>query len=103
MQIDIKPDDIDKMVKDAIMKSALGEAIAHNIRERLEDKSSWNPISSAIGDRLKTIATELMMTEPFKSQIEAAVRDRIASFVTGDALADAVKALATRMINNADR
>jgi hypothetical protein len=103
MQIDIKPDDIDRLVKDAIMKSALGEAISKTIRERIEDRSTWSPIASAVGDRLKAIALEVLDQEPFKSQIEAAVRDRIQSFLTGEALAEAVKALASRMINNAER
>ena len=75
MQIEIKPEDIDKYVKDAVMKSTVGQSFAVHIEKEIKDMmaSYRNPIKQFIQDVLKDYVKDYMHNPEIKSQIIASI------------------------------
>lgn len=102
MQIEIKPDDIDRLVKDALMKSAFGDALKAAITNIFASDRYDNPFKIALTESARAIVADIMREPEFIEPVRAAVRDKLASMVTDGALEEAVKVLLARMIRNAD-
>lgn len=96
IQIDIKPDDIDKLVKEAIMKSALGDAITKSISSVLGNSYN-NPIETAIKQYVIEVSGKVLR-EQYESQVREAVTKFIAEKVNGEMLKTVTEAVVTKMV-----
>lgn len=102
MQIEIKPDDIDRLVKEALMKSAFGDSLKAAITNIFASDRWDNPFKVALNEQAKRIVAEIMREPEFIEPVRAAVRNKLASMVTDGALEAGVKAMMEKMIRNAD-
>lgn len=102
MQIEIKPDDIDRLVKDALMKSAFGDALKAAITNIFASDRWDNPFKIALNEQAKKIVEQIMQEPEFSEPIRAAVKAKLAELVNGGALEEGVKAMVAKMIRNAD-
>jgi hypothetical protein len=102
MQIEIKPEDIDKLVKDALMKSALGDGITKAVRDIFASDRWDNPFKIALNDQAKLIVGEMMREPEFVEPLKAAVRKRFQDMVDTNVFEEAAKAIVTKMLKNAD-
>lgn len=83
MEITIKPDDVDKLVREAILKSALGEGIAKAVKDLLTPGNGYRatPVEDAIKAYVAQIARDVL-TEVYADQIRAEVTKQLAEKVT---------------------
>lgn len=81
IEINIKPEDVDALVKDAIMKSAFGKTIQDAINKVLNAHSYNSPIEDVLKKHISDVAKTLMQTE-WKEKLDNAVRSAIAARLT---------------------
>lgn len=81
IEINIKPEDVDALVKDAILKAGIGKTIEASVAKVLAPHSYDNPIDRELKSYITTVVRELLETE-FKDQLCAAVRAALAAKVT---------------------
>lgn len=75
MQIEIKPAEIDQYVKDAIMKSTVGQSLAVHIEKEIKEMMNnyRNPIKQFMQDILKTYVEDYMKQPEIKSKLIEAI------------------------------
>lgn len=75
MQIEIKPNDIDDYVKDAVLKSSIGSSLEKAIKECMEEIfSSYNsPIKKIINDYISVLVREFIGKPENLSTIQKAI------------------------------
>lgn len=75
MEINIKPEDIDVYVKNAIMESSLGKNIKEGIEKALKDlfSSYRNPIEEIMKRYLESLVKEYLSQEDIKPKIMTAI------------------------------
>lgn len=79
MEITIKPDEIDKYVKDAIINSTVGKIISEKVTKQMNDivNRNWdNPIDDLIKHILRATVRDLLETEENKEIIKKAVKEK---------------------------
>jgi hypothetical protein len=75
MQIEIKPDDIDQYVKDAIMKSTVGQSLCVEIDRGIQDlmKGYNSPIKNFMNKVLENFVKEYMERPEIKEMVMQAI------------------------------
>lgn len=78
LKIDINPEDINKMVSEAILKSAIGPALTKVIEEEVSklSRSYDNPIAPVVRQIIHQTIRDLILNE-FKEPIEKHVRENL--------------------------
>lgn len=74
MQIEIKPEDIDNIVKQAILQSAVGKTIEEAIKKALTGYD--NPVDKAIKELVGTFARQLI-DEKYRAAVTVLVAEHI--------------------------
>lgn len=86
LQINMTPEDIDRFVKDAILKSGVGKAIEETVQKALT--SGYNsPIDAAVQQIVRQMIVEILSEEPYRSQVREAVIATISSRLKDTTLA----------------
>jgi len=83
LTIEIKPEDIDRLVREAVTKSMIGTSIQQQVTKVLSGYDS--PIDKAIREVVSTVALQLMR-EKFTEQITTLVTDSMQKKVTKEVL-----------------
>ena len=75
MEINIKPEDIDVYVKNAILESTLGTNIKEGIEKALKDLFSGyrNPVEEIMKKELERLVKDYLEQESVKSQVMIAI------------------------------
>jgi uncharacterized membrane-anchored protein YjiN (DUF445 family) len=100
LTIDIKPEDIDRLVKEAVTKSMIGTAIQATVSKVLSGYDS--PIDKAIKDVVSTVALQLMR-EKFGALISEIVAGEMERKVTKEVLDAIVNTAMDKLIQAAQR
>ncbi len=102
MEITIKPDDVDKLVREAILKSALGEGIAKAVKDLLTPGNGYRatPVEDAIKSYVGKIANEVL-AEIYADQIRAEVTKQLAEKVTPQMIEELSSGSIQRMLTAA--
>lgn len=103
MHIEIKPDDIDKMVKDALMKSAIGDGLVKAVKDIFASDRWDNPFKVALNHQSGLLVAEMMREPEFSDPLKVAIRKKFSEMIETNVLEDVAKAMVTAMIKNADR
>ena len=85
MQIEITPNDIEKMVKEAILKSSIGTAVQKAVSSVVNSSSYNNPIDDEIRKVVTEIAKELIK-ENYGPEIRTLVAEAMEKRVTKETL-----------------
>lgn len=93
--INLTSEDIDKYVKEAIVKSLIGDSLSKTIQNMLVGFD--NPIERALKPIIQNIAYEIIM-DNFEPQIREQLTKIIAESVTTEMTASVVKASAKNLI-----
>lgn len=92
-ELAIDPEAINRYVADRVLESALGDVLRKVVDEEVKKLSTSynNPIAPVVQ---RFIADEVrrLITEEFKEQIEAVVRERVTEQFTADLLAKSFEA-----------
>lgn len=80
MEIEIKPDDIDKYIKDAIIKSSIGKNVIDAINKAIKDLFGGynNPIERFVSEEIKIMVNQYMNSEDIKPKILEAIAKGLA-------------------------
>ena len=98
INIEIKPEDIDELIKDTLIQKGLGKSIADAVTSVL-NKAYDNPIEKALQSYVGEIATELIKNK-FAEQIKTAIASEIERRVTFE-LIDSTVQKAIRKVESA--
>jgi hypothetical protein len=102
LEIEIKPEHIDEMVRSAIMSAGLGKMINDMLGAALRSGSYNNPVENALRSAVQSIAADLIETR-FKESITGAVTVMVEKIVTKeaiDAMAEAASKQLIRALND---
>lgn len=82
LNVNIDPEQINKMVADAVLESALGDAVKKVINEQVKKLSSSynNPLESVVQQHIVNMIRDTLVTEyadDFKSKVHKAVADKM--------------------------
>lgn len=101
LEINLTPDDIDRLVKDSIMKAGFGKAIEEGVKRAIAPGYD-NPIEKAMKAYVIEVADNLLRTK-FADQIKEIVTTYINQNVTGEVLEKITNVSLTEMIVAAKR
>lgn len=77
-QIDVKPEDIEAAVKDAIIKSSLGEFLNKAVRSALHNYGFTNAIEEVIKNILVQEARKMIETDPeFQAKLHEVIKTKL--------------------------
>jgi len=94
MELTISPEDIDRLVRETIMKSAFGDTITKAVNNALSGYNS--PVDDAVKKLVGSVATDVIR-EKFDEEIRALVTAAIEKRVTQSMLESIVDAATERM------
>lgn len=97
IEITIKPEEIDELVKQSITKSMFGSVIEKSVQDALRVGSYNNPIDVAVSQLVTTIARQIL-AEKFQTQIHEAVAKAIQARVTTEFIDGLVAAAVEKMV-----
>ena len=85
LNVDIDPEQINKMVADAVLESALGEAVKKTIAEQVKSISSSynNPLESVIRKYMQDMVEQVLIKD-YGKELKAKVNTAVASKITDD-------------------
>ena len=83
LEINIKPEDVEIYVKEALIKSGIGKSISEGVSASLRGYDS--PVEKAIKKYVGEIA-ESLIRDKYSEQIKQLVQEKIATMVTDDLL-----------------
>ena len=85
MEIKIEGEAVNKMVADAILKSAIGEAVKAAIEKELKNlsKAYDNPLEAVIRNHISNQVRELLITE-YSAQIKVSIQEKLALELTDE-------------------
>lgn len=88
MSLEIKPDDINRFVADAILKSALGAAVEKAVGEAISKlERSWdNPIEYVVKQEVSQMV-RTVINQTYAQQLRAKVEVAMTGKITDDVLA----------------
>jgi phage-related tail protein len=91
--LDIKPEQINKMVSEAVLNSAIGTAIKESIKRETSKLSSTynNPIDDVINREIKSMARDFLLKD-LDAEIRIKVNEAIKTRLTDDFI--------TKLMNN---
>lgn len=98
MNINITPEDVDALVKDALLKAGIGKAITEAVAKTLSGYN--NPIDENLKRYVGEVAGELIR-EKFSAQIKVAVAAQIEAKVTHELIETVTCAATDKMIQAA--
>ncbi len=100
MEIDLKGDDINKLVANAILESKLGEAIQASVKRVMADveKTYNSPIDQVIKNHVSETARAIIVKE-YTPMIEAKVKDFISKTITEKMIESAANKVASGMLD----
>lgn len=102
MHIDIKPEDVDAMVKDSILKSSLGKIIEKAIQDVTKAGSYNNPIEESLRKYIANLAV-VLIEEKYQDSIKAAISNIIEKQVTQDLVDKTVETAMSKIVDAATR
>lgn len=79
VKINIEPEQINQMVSQAILESVIGEKMKAAIEKELAKLSSSydNPLEKVVAEEIRIILIDLLRSEPYYEQINAAVKKEL--------------------------
>ena len=89
MEINLKPEDIDNLVKETILKSMIGGVIVESIKKALNLDNWDNPVDAAIKMHVRQIAMEVF-TDEYKEEIRGIVKAAIEKRISSEVLHEVV-------------
>lgn len=100
MQIEIKPEDIDKLVSEAILKSALAAEISKGVQNAL--KTNWQGnglVSEAVASFTRAYVAELLRNEdsPVGAEMRAMILVKVQEFIKTQAAMDVVNKILSKI------
>jgi len=98
MEINVKPEDIDVFVKDALLKAGIGKMVTEAITKTFSGYN--NPIDEQMKQFVAGVAKELIH-ERFSSQIRTAVAAQIEARVTNEMINNVVDVAVKKMADAA--
>lgn len=98
MELTIKPEDIDKLVRETIMKSAFGDTITKAVNAALTGYNS--PVDDAVKKLVGAVAADVIR-EKFSAEIRVLVTAAIEKHVTQSMMESIVSAATERMVRAA--
>lgn len=98
LEFNLTPDDIERLVRDSIMKSGFGAAVEKSIKE-IMGSSYRNPVNDALAAYVKRICEDLLETQ-MGAQIKEHVAAAIEAKVTKDFLDKVVGATLDKMMRD---
>lgn len=96
MELEIKPEDIDRFVKEAVLKSALGKTISDALAKLFAGYNS--PIDDAIKQHVRFIADEVIR-EKFTGTIRAAIVAHVEKKVTPEIIDEITSKSVDKMVS----
>lgn len=99
MNINITPEDVDALVKDALLKAGIGKAITEAVAKTLSGYN--NPIDEKLRLYVGEVAGELIRAK-FATQIKEAVAVQIEAKVTKEVIEKVTTAATEKMIRAAE-
>jgi len=96
IEITIKPEDVDALVKDALVKSSVGKLIADTIAAATKPGSYNNPVEHAVTAFLKQQVEEVLRTV-YREQLRTAVVAALAKFLTDEWVTQQADAFAVKL------
>lgn len=99
IEVTITPDDIDALVRDAIMKSSLGKLIDDTIKSVTKSGSYNNPIEDAI-KRFYADQTTRILNEVMRDRIVESIRATLSEKLTDDWIKEKAETLAYKLIKD---
>jgi hypothetical protein len=99
MKIEISADDIEKLVREELVKAGLGKFIAEGVQKALSSYDS--PVEKALRQYMSEVATRLIR-EHFTAHIEEAIMTHIKAKVTTEAIDKIVDTAVTKMVRAAE-
>jgi nitrogen regulatory protein PII len=96
IEIVIKPEDVDALVKDALMKASLGKLIADTIAAATKAGGYNNPVEHAVSAFLKAQVEEVLRTT-YREQLRTAVVDALAKFLTDEWITQQAEKFASKL------
>ncbi len=98
MDINLKPEDFETFIKEAILKAGLGALVDRNIKEAL--KGYNNPVDKALQELIQSLARKILTSPPYADTIERMVLDAVKLHVTDDLIQRVSGHTVNRMIQN---
>lgn len=98
MELQITPEDVESMVKDAVLKAGMGTLIASKVNDAL--KSYNSPVDAAVKDFVAQVAVKLVR-EKFSETITSLVNAEVEARVTKDIMQSIVSAAVEKMVASA--
>lgn len=85
IELNISPEDVNRLVAEAVLKSTIGKAIEDQVAKAVVSlTTSWNnPIEKVVRDEITRIAANVVMTE-HADTIKAAVKEKVAEKLSDD-------------------
>lgn len=100
LELNITPEDVDALVRDALMKSAFGKTITESVNKALGGYNS--PVEGAVRRHVATVAGQLL-TEKFGDKIRESIAAAIEAKVTKEFIDKVVESATEKMIAAAHR
>lgn len=98
MHINITPEDVDTLVKDALLKAGIGKAITEAVAKTFSGYN--NPIDEKLKQYVGDVAGDLIRTK-FDAQIKEAVAAHIEAKVTREIIDSVVNVSVDKMVRAA--
>jgi hypothetical protein len=80
LKLNITPEDIDALVKDSIMKSGFGNAVAESVKRALNVGNYNSPIDKEVSSYVSGVVRELLHTEygsQIREQVSIALKEQM--------------------------
>jgi len=100
MEINITPEDVDRLVKDSILKAGLGRIITDTIAKVLNPNAYNNPINGAVEKYILEVANQLLR-DVYADKVRQIIRAEIEKRVTDELLQQIAAGVVKKMENAA--
>lgn len=100
LTIEIKPEDVDQLVRDAVAKSMVGKLVNDLVTKSLSGHNS--PLEQAVQKIVSSVALDLLEAK-FKEQITVAIAAAMEAKITKEFLEKVVQACVEKMARDAER
>lgn len=100
MEINVTPDDVEKLVKDAILKAGIGKAIEKSLVEHLSGYKS--PVDAAMKDAVAQVTRRLLNEEPWATRVREAVSAALTKLIESNVLTETANKTVDKMMRAAD-
>lgn len=104
IEVNINPEDVNKMVSEAILNSMLGEAVERAIRQEV-DKFSLsydNPVKDIVSSHVRGLIKKVL-AEDKDGVLKSLVESALSKFLTDDAIGAIVQAAFVAVQEQAER